>query len=313
MSASDSDERNNRLDISRYAPPQYRTREGATIRPVLERLSRGLSDGDADSTAAQPVPPAEPIHIHDAPSSPRFPLSMTARLAAAMSLAAVLAAVSVTFLQSKAEHPAPTAAADTPKPIETTGIANEPKTVNTVTFRRETATEGEVQASADVQQEAPSQSGASFAERVEAVEARPAPPRVETSLALTAPLKMWAMFPSDPSADDQGTEFASANAGDGKDAKDAASKQAAVRHQRAKAANQARRRRTTRRRRTRTAATKPQQQQPVETAQTEAKSDQPTEKNLLRAAIDAIFGNGDGNSDSAAASTPPATTGAAFQ
>jgi hypothetical protein len=311
MRASEYEPRENRIDVSRFAPPKYRMRAGAvSIGPALERLSRGVSDGDPESTTAQSVPPAEPIHLQDASPSLKIPLPMTGRLAAAIGLVVVLTAASVTFLQSNAKHPVSAASDDaaktTDKTMKAAGIADMPRPVRTVTFRREPETVGDAQASAVVRQPAPPQAGASFTERLDALAGKPAEPHVDNAPALTAPLTLWAMFPGDPSADDEGTETASANAEEGEGAQGVASTQAAVRRQRAKAANEARRQRYTQGRRTRTAATKPQSD---ETAETQANAAQPTKKFPLQAAIDAIFGNGGGASGSRA----PATTGAAFQ
>ncbi len=169
MSASDFVERKYHLDVSRYAPPQYRVPAGeATIRPILERLSRGISQDDPNSASAQSVPPAEPIHVYDACPPPKIPLSTTGRLAVALGLAAVLATVSVTFLQSKAEHPASAASAGTSKTAETSDLADRPKKVHTVTLRPETTMAAEAQSATVAKQPAPppAQSGASVADRI---------------------------------------------------------------------------------------------------------------------------------------------------
>ena len=137
MSTSDFDERKNGLDVSRFAPPRHRRPDGgATIAPVLERLSRGAAEDDPDATRAQSVPPVEPIHMHDAPSSLTMPLSMTGRLAVAMGLFAVLTVASVTFLESKAERPASAVAPGAP---EMAGASDMPKTVRTVSLRPDAA------------------------------------------------------------------------------------------------------------------------------------------------------------------------------
>ena len=137
MSTSDFDERKNGLDVSRFAPPRHRRPDGgATIAPVLERLSRGAAEDDPDATRAQSVPPVEPIHMHDAPSSLTIPLSMTGRLAVAMGLFAVLTVASVTFLESKAERPASAVAPGAP---EMAGASDMPKTVRTVSLRPDAA------------------------------------------------------------------------------------------------------------------------------------------------------------------------------
>ena len=169
MRVSDFVERKYHLDVSRYAPPQYRVPAGeATIRPILERLSRGISQDDPNSASALSVPPAEPIHAQDAFPPPKIPLSMTERLAVVMGLAAVLATVSVTFIQSKAEHPASAASADTSETAETSDIADRPKKVHTVTVRPAPTMVAEAQSSTVAKQPAPppAQSGASVADRI---------------------------------------------------------------------------------------------------------------------------------------------------
>jgi hypothetical protein len=231
---------------------------------------------------------------------------MTGRLAVAIGLVAALAVVSVAFLRSRAEHSVSAASAESPKTAETIGMRDLPKPVRTVTMRREPATVGDAQASAVTGASARplTQNVASVAERIDAVAMKPAQPRVENALALTAPLKMWAMFPAEPSAGEQDAATAPAEADDGKAAKDVTPKRAAVRHQRAKAANRARRRRYTRRRRARTAATRPQPaQQAAVPAETQTNADQPVRKLPLQAAIDAIFGNGGDSGDVTSAGT----------
>ena len=80
MSDSNIDARKDRADVARFAPRHHRVPpDEATILPVLERLSRGQSDGASHARSAEPVPPAEPIRTQHTFSSSRLPLSATGR------------------------------------------------------------------------------------------------------------------------------------------------------------------------------------------------------------------------------------------
>ena len=315
MSASDFDERKVRIDVSRFAPPRHRRPDrGATIAPVLERLSRGASEDDPDSTRAQSVPPVEPIHIHDAPSSLKIPLSMTGRLAAAMGLFAVLTVVSVTFLESKAERPASAVAPGTP---EMSGASDMPKTVHTVSLRPDAAAVAEPQSAAAAQAapSSPSSPPPAIGRGAPAATSS-ARPMAEPALALTAPLKAWAMFPDDPSARAWAPVAEPAKVKDANGGKDAAPKRAAVRRHKAKATRHARRKRHVKRRPVRAAAaTAEQAPQTAPPAQAQANAAQPVKKLPLQAALDSIFGGPDegASGNTAPAATGAATTGAAFQ
>lgn len=325
MSASDIDGRKIRIDVSRYAPPRYRTPAGeASSGPALERLSRGESEDGSERPRAQAVPPVEPIHPQGA--SPKMPLSMTGRLAVAMALFAGLAVVSTTLLQSKAEHPATTVTTEKAAAKATARKLDAPKTVHTVAFRPQAATVGQSQSTAIANRPVPSPARpASLADRAAGVAPQHAPPRTATALALTAPLKMWAMFPDEPSAAaDASAKQPAADSPTTDRAKEAAAKPThpASRHKAArtaKAAKHVRRhrrhyaKRRTRRRHTRTAAAKPSPAQQAAPAQAQA-STQPLKKNPIQAALDKLFGNGGGSaSDTASDSAVPVTTGAAFR
>lgn len=316
MRASDFVERKNLRDVLQYAPPRYRVPAGeATIRPVLERLSRGISQDDANSACALIVPPAEPIHVQDAFPPPRIRFSMTERLAVAMGLAAVLATVSVTFLQSKAEHPASAASADTSKTAAASDIADRPKKVHTVKFRPATTMVAEAQPSTVANEPAPpsAQSGASVADRIEAVATKPAQPRPEAERALTAPLAMWAMFPA---ASASGPWASSTEPPDVKDVKDAPERTASVPHRKAKATKHVRHhsRRRARSQRARSAAAKRRlARQAATPAETQANTVQPIKKFPIQAALDAIFGNSGDSNDRASGGAAPATSEAAFR
>ena len=141
-------------------------------------------------------------------------------------------------------------------------------------------------------------------------------PMAEPALALTAPLKAWAMFPDDPSARAwaPAAEPPKAKAADG--GKAAAPKRAAVRRHRAKATKHARRRRHVKRRPVRAAAApaKPAAQT-APPAEAQANAAQPVKKLPLQAALDSIFGSRDEDASGNAAPGPaaPANSRAAFQ
>lgn len=312
MSAFDLGDRKTRIDVSRYAPPQYRSPAGsAKGHAVRERLSRGASHGDA---MAGP-PQSEPIHVQGA--SPRIPLSMTGRLAVAVGLIAGLAVVSVTFLQSKADHTAAVAAAQKADVRPAARDLDAPKTVHTVSLRRDDADAtpaADAQTSNAVEHPAPSTNGLAGSSFDRLATATPAAEKTlrEKSLPLSAPLTMWAMFPDESAA-------APAPADDIKDVKDAKD---AIPHRTATRTKQARRHRRhatrhrVRRRRTRAAAAKPQPAQP---AQQQASASQPAKKLPIQAALDKLFGGSGSNGASAsghaapARASAPATTGSAFR
>lgn len=322
MRTSDRDERKIQIRISQYAPPRYRAPAGeGAARPARERLSRGAADGDASARDAQRAPAAEPIHVQNAVRSPAFPLSMTGRLAIAMGLVAVLATASFAFLGSRAGHEAQVVSAQPRKTAETTGMtADMPKPVHTVTLRPPTAAADEAQSSPATGQAGspPVRSAASVADRIGAL-APKTPARVRTALALTDPLKLWAMIPDDTSEDVSDPAAAPAQSGDATDAgsaksaksakEDARPKRTAARHHRAKARRHARRRGHARRR-TRAVAAKPK---PARTA-AQASATQPVKKLPLQAALDALFGEGGGGGNAGAAgSAAPAAPQSAFQ
>jgi hypothetical protein len=316
MRASDFYERRHRLDVLQYAPPQYRVPAGeATIRPILERLSRGISQDDLNSACALSVPPAEPIHAHDASPSSKISLSVIERLAVAMGVAAVLATVSVTFLQSKAEHPASAASADPSKTAATSDIADEPKKVHTVKFGPATTMAAEAQSSTVAKEPPPpsAQSGASVADRIEAVGMTPALPRPEAASALAAPLTIWAMFPAAPAS---GPWSASSEPPDVNDVKDAPQRTTSVPHRKAKATKHVRRDsgHRTRPQQAQSAAAKPQlAKQAAAPAETQANAVQPIKKFPLQAALDAIFGHHGAGNAGASGGAAPSTSEAAFR
>ncbi len=320
MRTLDLDGTNNRTNVSRYAPPRYRVPAGeATIRPVLERLSRG--EGPDNSKPVEPAPPVGPIHAQTAPASPKFPLSMTGRLAVAMGLIALLITVSVTFFRSAARHSASAAAADTlktrKKTAQTSPAVDMPKIVHTVTLRPETTTVGEAGPSTDLSRSSPppERPEAAIAGRDAAAATQPSPLHAKAALALTAPLQMWAMFPGEPSAAASNAAAAPPKVDNVNEA--APARTASVPRHRTKVTKHVRhhRRRYARHRskrhQTRSAAAKPQQAAP---APTEASAAQPIKKMPIQVALDKIFGNSTGSAtDAASGAAAPATSGAAFQ
>lgn len=315
MSAMDIDARKNGTGVLQYAPPQYRTSDEATILPVLERLGRGEPEHASGAAAAEPVPHAEPIRMRGAASSSKFPLSMTGRLAVAMSVIAAVMTVSATFLPSKAQHPVPIKvlkAARATKPQQTVV----PQTVHTVPIRQEaTAVSGARLSSAAPPPVSPPPQ-ASVADRGSGAWYSDVP-RAEMARSLTAPLQVWAMFPDDGSTAARPAGAPSDAHGGQSDAKGPASKPAtaashrtatATRHVRRHRRHVARHRSHRRyRRRTRAAAARPQRLPP---AQQQADATQPIKKMPIQAALDRLFGNTDDGASGAAA---PASAGTAFR
>lgn len=319
MSDSNIDARKDRADVARYAPRHHRAPpDEATILPVLERLSRGQSDGASHARSAEPVPPAEPIRTQHTLSSPRLPLSATGRLAVAFGLVVAVTAVSGAVLRSKAQRPAAAATAKAPKApsakpapakdqakVQSTDM---PRTVRTVEIRPQAAP----------------------APTTPAENTLSATTGAGTAQALPAALKSWAMFP-DTAAPVSG--FATTDGSKVEDAKTSeptkqseptkrsdttkeATGKAAVPRHKAKAKRTARRHRRhyrVRHRRVRTAV-KPQ---PVQQAQAAPPTTtEPIEKMPIQAALDSIFGNSGGGGGDVGASggnSVPMTTGAAFQ
>ena len=311
MSDSSNDARKDRADVSGYAPRHHRaTPDETTILPVLERLSRGQSDGASQARSVDPAPAAEPIRERHTLSSPRLPLLATGRLAVAVGLVVAVTAVSAAVMRSRAAHPTAT---DTAAPGIKRALAKDqakvpatdmPRPVHTVTIRPQAA---ELQPTP--------------------VEDTQPAAHADTVQPLMAPLKTWAMFPDTATAQASGSAATDgAKVEDAKNieatkqsepaktsepAKEVVRKPAHVRHK-ARARRTARRTRRhhrVRRRHVRTAA-KPQ---PVQQAQG-ATPTQPVKKMPIQAAIDSIFsGGGSSSGASGGGNSAPMTTGAAFQ
>ncbi|HZD89708.1 MAG TPA: hypothetical protein VE224_06390, partial [Pseudolabrys sp.] len=226
MRLRDFDARKIRIDVSRYAPPQIRGTASGRM-PARERLSRGAPDG-ADSNAADAAVPGTPHpaalaeSIKLSPASPRMPLSMTGRLAVAVSLVAGLTVLSASYLESKAQNHAAAGIAlakASAKPVTAvakTRPSDLPRTVHTIAFRRAAATVGEGHTSTIAERTAPLRQADAAAPRRGAI----ASPKTETAPALSKPLKVWAMFPDKTSGVWHGAAKP-APAGDTADVKDA--------------------------------------------------------------------------------------------
>lgn len=297
--SNNTDARNDRGDVSRYAPRRHRVPgDEATTLPVRERPSRGESGGASQAFAQ----PADPIRVRRILSSSRLPLSATGRVAVAIGLVAAVTTVSAAMMHSKAERPAATDTAKAPPvkkdqaKVQTTEL---PRPVHTIAIRPQAATAPAAHA--------------------------------DTAQALPDALKTWVMYP-DPqvaqasastTTDGSGMEDAKksepAKEADKKtEKKEAAQKPAHARHK-AKAKHTARRHRRhrVRRRHVRTAA-KPQAVQQAQAAAAPPATAEPTKKLPIQAAIDALFGGSGDSGASGGGSAPtttgaPMTTGAAFQ
>ena len=92
MSGLGLSDRKVRTDVSPYAPPQFRRpARGASARADVERLSRGEAGDAAHPAPTQALPEDEPIRTPNAVTPLKIPLSITARLAAAMGLVTMAA------------------------------------------------------------------------------------------------------------------------------------------------------------------------------------------------------------------------------
>ena len=320
--SNNTDARNHRADVSRFAPRRHRVSpDDAEMLPLLERLEPGRIRWRVPC-AKTPNPYRRPSRSgarHAPPAGPRLPLSATGRIAVVLGLVVAVTAVSAALLKSKAQHPATTDTAKAPKaPSAKPARAKDqakvqptvmPRTVRTVEIRPQAAT----------------------APTTPAENTLSATTGAGTAQALPAALKSWAMFP-DTAA--QASGFATTDGSKVEDAKtsertkqseptkrsdptkEAAGKAAVPRHK-AKAKRTARRHRRHyrgRHRRVRTAV-KPQ---PVQQAQAAPPptTTEPIEKMPIQAALDSIFGNSGGGGGDVGASggnSVPMTTGAAFQ
>jgi hypothetical protein len=334
MSALELNEREDLADVLHFAPPRVRhSADESTIRPVLERLSRGEKQGHSDAAAvAQPLAKDAPIVMQAMPRAPKIPFSMAGRLALAMGIVAALAIPAVAFLKPRVEQPtSPAAPAAAPTQISALKKAAAIKKVHTISFQPKDPTAPETHAtlkqpaSSAVQQSAPpstrpasppARREASASGGIATASASPGQPRVQSALALTSPLKLWAEFPGDPASAAWGPPVGPSKVNRSKEkSADAVAPEHAARvrnHHRAAAARpvqhharHARRHRrhySRRHRARRRAAPTSRTQQTAQAADSQTATTAATKPNPVQAVINAILGKNSGQSRSAEAS-----------
>jgi hypothetical protein len=308
MSALGLDDRKNPGGVLHYAPRRLRAVDDeTTIRPVLERLSRGEGRTPAPrmirkggGVAAMP-----PV---DFEAAARNPLPIAARLAVAGGLVALMAALGagIFIWPRTADHAAASTSGAAPSAAATTL----PTPVRTVSIRESDKTGGDSSLSmldkdpARAPQMAPTVSAAVGA----GAETVPARSAAAADLA-ASPLKLWAMLPAETSpsgwtpAGQQAMDQAAPvdKAAVPAEAAPPPHKTATVQHARHVVH---RPRKWHRRRRVATAPvqTATQTEQP---AQADQAQPQPIKKLPLQAAIDRIFNNAGTAGNGAAPATTP--------
>jgi hypothetical protein len=324
MSALGHNDRKDLADILHFAPPRARSfADESTIRPVLERLSRGENQDDSITAIAKPLLQDTPIIAQASPRAPKIPITMAGRLALAMGLVAALAIPAVAFLRPRAEPPPSSTVPVIPKKPPAI------KKVHTISFQAEKPTGPKLDSdsvpkqstsaveqpappppagpgSAAARQEASASDGAIFAST------GPVRSHTEGALALTAPLELWAKFPGGPASAGWRPPVGPSKTNSAE--KDAVEHAAPIPHRdRATAtrrgrhhARSARRngRHYRRRRSVRRPAAPVSQlaQQTAQAADSQAATTAATKPNPIQAVINAILGKNSGEPQSAAAS-----------
>jgi hypothetical protein len=293
MSALGLDEVSDPRGVLAYAPRKPRNADDeSTIRPVLERLSRseGRVPGPRLVRKAQ-VTDLPPPQV-EAVARSAFP--MTARLAVAAGVLALVGAAAAGYFAPPAADHAATAPAPT-----TTGSAPSalPKPVQTLSIQRP----ADAQAARLVKDDArmPQPASARAPQASAAAQATLATPlRSASSDPSLTPLKAWAALPTDAADWSASTPAAAttaqatadsavpAEAAAKPEAKAPVHKTAPAHHTR-----HAARHRVTQHRRHRTARAAPKQaHQSAQAAETQPAQAQPVKKLPLQAAIDRVFG-----------------------
>lgn len=179
MSVVEADEQD-RGTVLYYAPRHVRyPSEERSIRPILERLSRGESSAPADAQAEMPVHAPFPLD----PPQRTIGRQMIACSALSAGLSAGLAVLAIGWL-----------APLKPEPAQIESAQLEPKVVRTVSFQPASAQVSSVADKQDVQPEtAPPPAPAATA--------RPDKPAQRDQIAPKELLAMWSGVPSEPQAD----------------------------------------------------------------------------------------------------------------
>jgi hypothetical protein len=309
MSALSLDDRKNPGGVLHYAPRRLgAVDDESTIRPVLERLSRGEGRTPAPrmirkSGGVAAMPPVE------FETAARNPLPIAARLAVAGGLMALVAALGAGLFiwPRSADHAAATTGA---APSTATNL---PTPVHTVSIRESDKSGGDSSLAmidkdpARAPQMTPATSVDAGAAAPIAAPVVPAQPVLASDPSAT-PLKLWAMMPADPSS--RGWTPAGQQAMDQTSAADTAAapapETAPPPHKTATTHNArhvVHRQRKSHRRRHVSAAPAPAQT--AEPAQADQAQPQPIKKLPLQAAIDRIFSSPAGAANGAAPATTP--------
>lgn len=288
MSTWDLDDRENPASPLYYAPPRHRRfGDEGTIRPVLERLRRGDVRDEAGPGPIRQVLGVEELVLPEDATPVKDPSSFVGRLAIASVIAAGLAIMAVTLVERSGIDYVPTAQ---PKQV----AMELPKKVQTVSFKPDSRIVREPSPSAVARESAPNETpppaawqGANVADRSDAVAAQAAEPRAESSVALTSPLKQWAMIPSETLSpawnlvNKDAKNVAASQSVDSTPAESASAKHY-VRH--------ARRHRTTWHHRQRRSAKRAAAAQPPAEQTEQAADVQPVKKIPIQAALDSLLG-----------------------
>ncbi len=187
MSTQGRDDLKGPVDVAYYAPPKFRL--SAANRPVLERLSRGerqyeVTPAPLDELAIDPLPP------DDDSARRRFPVVGAAAIA--VGCIAALTTLTFAFLGPGAKPSKPAVAASMSTAAD---VARAPQAAS---IQVERATVGETGPATVAAEPPPARQAADSADRAQA--APPPPSRVDADddVALTSPLKLWALFPVEP-------------------------------------------------------------------------------------------------------------------
>lgn len=303
MSALGLDDRKNPGGVLHYAPRRLRAVDDeTTIRPVLERLSRGEGRTPAPrmirkGAGVAAMPPV------DFEAAAKNPLPIAARLAVAGGLVALMAALGagIFIWPRTADHAAASTSGAAPSAAATTL----PTPVHTVSIRQGDEARGDSSLTMIDKDPARAPRMAPIVDAGAAAE--PAQPAAVADPA-ASPLKLWAMMPEDtappgwtPAGQQAMDQAAPVDKAAAPKAAPPPHKTATVQHARHVVHRQ---RKWHRRRRVAAAPVQPaaQAEQP---AQTDQAQPQPIKKLPLQAAIDRIFNNGGGAGNGAAPATTP--------
>lgn len=306
MSALGLDDVDDPRGVTAYAPLRHRRPDDSSIRPILERLSRG--EGRVPGPRLVRTEPVQELPPADVESVARSAVPTAARLAIAGAVLAVVgAAAAGHFALSGEDHAAPASAAAAPSPL--------PKPVQTLSIQRSDRADAQPAAQLVKDDARMPQAASDVTSTAGALpQAAPAMPLQATAPAdpSASPLSAWAAVRaasaatgwSQPAqaADQPPPQSAdaappAADQSSNADADTTAHKAAPVHHAHHAARHSSHHRRA---HAARARAAQTEAEQPAAAAETEAAPKQPVKKLPLQAAIDRLFGN----SGSASAAPP---------